>query len=335
MGREVLVIGAQGVLGNFIAEHLSADGWDVTRAGRRPEEGRNFRQIDLADADTVRRACGAVDLVVNTAHHPQLILEKTVLKQGGTLIDLIELSESEQAQLDAEATDSEGLVVIHTGLGGIAYLAIADMLRDNSDADTAEYALMVSAAGSSGRAGGLFAHQLLTSASHHGSAAIPFPKPIGTRRCLEVGDDSEGVPRAAVSGVPVRHYLCLQPRALNSLVRALDAARIISALPRASFTAGSKKLPNELSEERVCEWVAIERDGTRLTSSTIEGEGYYRMTLAATLIFADALSRQANRQTGLRSIDELLTLSEILPALERRGIAIRKQASRAAEGPSR
>jgi hypothetical protein len=325
------VIGAQGVLGNFIARAFSDARWETIRAGRRPEEAPGFRQLDLADPEAVRQACREVDLVVSTAQHPELILEKTVLRQGGTLIDLIELSESERAQLDAEVAGPEGLVVIHTGLGGVAYLAIADMLRENPGADGAEYALMVSAAGSSGRAGGLFAHRLLTSSSHHASAAIPFPEPFRTRRCLEVGGDTDGVPRAAVGAAPVRHYVCMQPRILHGLVRMLNAARIISALPRASFTAGTKRLPNELSEERTCEWVAVSRNGKRLASRVLEGRGYYRMTLAATLVFAEALSQGASRQDGVRSIDELLTLPELLPALERRGIAVRKQASTAAE----
>jgi len=332
MARKVLVIGAQGVLGNFIARAFSEAKWEATRAGRRPEKAPDFRQLDLADPESVRHACREVDLVVSTAHHPELILETTVLREGGTLIDLIELSESERARLDAEAADPEGLVVIHTGLGGVAYLAIADLLRENPGADAAEYALMFSAAGSSGRAAGLFAHQLLTSSSHHASAAVPFPEPFGTRDCLEVGDDTDGVPRAAVGTAPVRHYLCMQPRALNSVLRALNTARLISALPSASFTAGTKKLPGELSQERICEWVAVSRNGERLASQAMEGHGYYRMTLAATLVFAEALSRNPTGHSGVQSIDELLTLPELLPALERRGIAVRKQASMAAEG---
>jgi NAD(P)-dependent dehydrogenase (short-subunit alcohol dehydrogenase family) len=331
VSRKVLVIGAQGVLGSFIAKQLSEFGWEVTRAGRRPEKTQGFRRVDLADHAAVSQACGEIDIVVSTAHHPDLILEKTILREGGTLIDLIELSESERARLDSETSDPEGLVVIHTGLGGVAYLAIADLLRENPAADAAEYALMVSAAGSSGRAGRLFAHRLLTGASHHASAAIPFPEPFGTRRCLGVGD-MEGVPRAAVGAAPVRHYLCMQPGALNGLARALNAARIISALPRASFTAGSKKLPDELSEERICEWVAVSRNATRLASQALEGSGYYRMTIAATLTFAEALSSNGNRQTGVRSIDELLTLPELLPVLERRKIAVRKPASMPPEG---
>jgi short subunit dehydrogenase-like uncharacterized protein len=332
MARRVLVVGAQGVLGSFVARAFTDATWETIRAGRRTEEAPDFRQLDLADPEAVREACREVDLVVNTAHHPELVLEKTILRQGGTLIDLIELTELEQARLDAEATDPEGLVVIHTGLGGVAYLAIAEMLRENPGADGAEYALMVSAAGSSGRAGGLFAHRLLASSSHHASAAVPFPEPFGTRRCLEVGDDTDGVPRAAVGAVPVRHYLCMQPRVLHGLVRVLDAARIISALPRASFTAGAKRLPDELSEERICEWVAVSRNGERLASRVVDGRGYYCMTVAATLVFAEALSRNASPQPGVRSIDELFTLAELLPALERRGIAVREQAAMAAEG---
>jgi len=332
MTRKVLVVGAQGVLGSFIARAFSEARWEVTRAGRRPEEAPDFRWLDLADPESVRQACREVDLVVNTAHHPELILERTVLHQGGTLIDLIELSASERARLDAEAAEPEGLVVLHTGLGGVAYLAIAEMLRENPGADAAEYALMLSAAGSSGRAAGVFAHQLLTSSSHHASDGVPFPAPVGARRCLEVGADTDGVPRAAAGAVPIRHYLCMQPRALHSALRVLNAARLISALPRASFTAGAKRLPDELSEERICEWVAVSKNGERVASQTLEGHGYYRMTLAATLVFAESLSRNPNRQSGVQSIDELLSLPELMPALERRGIAIRKRASEGQPG---
>jgi hypothetical protein len=258
-----------------------------------------------------------------------------VLSHGGTLIDLTELSQSEQAQLDAAAADAKGLVVTHTGLGGVAYLTIADMLREHPTADHSEYALMVSAAGSSGRAGGVFAHGLLTGSRHHPTAEVPFPDPVGTRRCLEVGNDTNGIPRAAVDSVPLRHYLCLRPSALNGAMRALNAVRLISALPRASFTAGSTKASDELSEEPICEWTAVMRNGSRLASRAIEGRGYYRMTVAATSVFADALSRLPNGATGVRSIDHLLTLPEILPALERRGIAIRNQTSAPQENQTR
>jgi hypothetical protein len=323
MARKALVIGAQGVLGNFIAEGLSGAGWEVTRAGRRPEEADDFRQLDLADPKSVSNGVRGFDLVVSTAHEPSLALERTILDQGGTLIDLIELSETERAQL-GEAASPKGLVVTDTGLGGVAYLAVAELLDAHPGADAAEYALMVSAGGSTGRAGGLFAHKLLTSSRHHATATVPFPEPFGKRRGLEVGQDTDGVPRTAVNEVPIRHYLCMLPSPLNGMLLALNSARLISVLPKASFTAGARKVPDELSDERICEWVAVSSNGERVATQTVEGDGYYRMTTAATVVFANALV--GKREKGLRSIEELVSLSELRPALRKGGVSVRKQA---------
>jgi hypothetical protein len=323
MARKALVVGAQGVLGNFIGEGLSGAAWEVTRAGRRPEEAADFRELDLADPKSVSNGVRGFDLVVSTAHEPGLALERTILDQGGTLIDLIELSKAERAQL-GEVANPKGLVVTDTGLGGVAYLAVAELLDAHPEADAAEYALMVSASGSTGRAGGLFAHKLLTSSRHHETATVPFPEPFGTRRGLEVGQDTEGIPRTAVNKVPIRHYLCMLPSALNGMLLALNSARLISVLPKASFTAGARKVPDELSDERICEWVAVSSNGERVATQTVEGDGYYRMTTAATVVFANALVRK--REKGLRSIEELVSLSELRPALSKNGISVRKEA---------
>lgn len=323
MARKALVIGAQGVLGSFIAKGLSGAAWGVTRAGRRPEEAADFRQLDLADPKSVSNGVRGFDLVVSTAHEPSLALERTILDQGGTLIDLIELSEPERAQL-GEVANPTGLVVTDTGLGGVAYLAVAELLDAHPEADAAEYALMVSASGSTGRAGGLFAHKLLTSSRHHETVTVPFPEPFGTRRGLEVGQDTNGVPRAAVNEVPIRHYLCMLPRPLNGILLALNSARLISVLPAASFTAGAGKVPDELSDERICEWVAVNSDGERVAAQTVEGEGYYRMTTAATVVFAEALV--GKREKGLRGIEELVSLSELRSALGEQGVSVRKAA---------
>ena len=329
MARKALVIGAQGVLGSFISEGLSEAGWGVTRAGRRAEDAADFRQLDLADPKSVSKGARGFDLVVSTAHEPNLALERTILGQGGTLIDLIELSETERAQL-RELPKPKGLVVTDTGLGGVAYLAVAELLDAHPEADEAEYALMVSASGSTGRAGGLFAHGLLTSSRHHETTRVPFPEPLGSRRGLEVGRDTDGVPRATVKRIPIRHYLCMLPRPLNAILLALNAARLISVLPRASFTAGSRKVPDELSDERICEWVAVSSDGERVAAQAVEGEGYYRMTTAATVVFAEALAGSGKR--GLHSIEELVSLSELRPALGEQGISVRSQAMSEAGG---
>jgi hypothetical protein len=323
MARKALVIGAQGVLGNFIAKGLSEAAWEVTRAGRRPEEAADFRQLDLADPGSVSEGVPGFDLIVSTAHEPHLTLEREVLDQGGVLIDLAELSQAERAQL-GEVANPKGLVVTDTGLGGVAYLAVAELLDDHPEADAAEYALMVSASGSTGRAGGLFAHKLLTSSRHHRTATVPFPEPFGTRRRLEVGQDTDGVPRTAVNEVPIRHYLCMLPSPLNGMLLALNSARLISVLPAASFTTGAAKVPDELSDERICEWVAVSSDGERVATQTVEGAGYYRMTTAATVVFADALV--GRREKGLRGIEELVSLSELRPALSEQGVGVCRRA---------
>jgi len=131
--------------------------------------------------------------------------------------------------------------------------------------------------------------------------------------------------RAAIDGVHVRHYICMRPRALQGLLLALNAARLMSVLPAASFTAGATAVSEEPSDEAICEWVCVNRDGRRLAARTLGGRGYYRMTAAATLAFARALVRSSNGKRGLLSIDELLTLDAIRPALEEHRIAVDEQ----------
>ena len=324
MARTVLVIGAQGVLGTWIARGFSAAGWEVTRAGRRPEQAADFRLVDLDDRDDLRAACAGADVVVNTAHHRELAPERVVLAEGGTLINLTDLDARERAQLSQEGPTARGLVVAGTGFSGIAYLAIAELLRDHPEADAAEYSLMFDAGGSSGRAGALFAHGLLTRSSYHATARVPFPAPVGERRCLEIGAGGDGGLRQDVRGVPLRHYLCMQPRPLHAALLALNRVRLIGLLPAASFTAGARKVPAELSDEPICEWFAVSRGGRRLASGTLAGRGYYRMTSAATIAFAEALARRdgAHRQAGLRSIDEVIALDDVRADVESRGVAI-------------
>ena len=327
MARTVLVIGAQGVLGTFLAQEFSSAGWQVIRAGRRPEDAPDFRVVDLDDPADLRQACAGMDLVVNTVHHRELAPERTVLREGGTLINLTDFTPAQRAQLAAEGADGRGLVVADTGFSGIAYLAIAEMLREHPEADRAEYSLMFSASGSSGRAGAAFAHHLLTGKSHHETTVVPFPEPFGQRRCIEVGAGQEDELRKRIGAVPIRHYLCMQPRLLHSMLLALNRVRLIGLMPSASFTAGARKVPAELTAEPICEWLAISRGGKRVAALTLEGQGYYRMTVAATVAFGEALLRSsaADGRRGLRSIDELITLADIRPAVEQRGIRLRDQ----------
>jgi NAD(P)-dependent dehydrogenase (short-subunit alcohol dehydrogenase family) len=320
MAGTVLVVGAQGVLGTFVSRALSEAGWEVVRVGRRPES--DVLLLDLDDAAALSEACTQADLVVSTAHHPELAVERTVLRDGGLLIDLVELSKPERARLAGEEAGAPGLVVADTGLGGVAYLAVAELLREHPEADEADYSMMFSASGAAGRAGALFAHGLLAGASHHPTARLPLPEPYGDRRCIQVEADGTGVLRDVVSGVPLRHYLCMQPRVLASALVALNGVRLLSLLPVAAFTAGIDKAPTDPTGEPVCDWVAVSAGGRRLGVRTVEGRGVYGMTAAATVAFADALVRSPNGRRGLLSVDEVLTLDAVRPLLERHGITV-------------
>jgi NAD dependent epimerase/dehydratase family len=328
MARTALVLGAQGVLGSSITRELSAAGWQVTRAGRRPEDAADFCLLDLSDANELRTVFSAADVVVNTAHEPDLTPQRTVLRHGGVLIDLTELRRAERAKL--AMSEPEGLVVADTGLGGVAYLALAEMLAELPEADAAEYSLMISANGSAGTAGVLLGHGLLTASAHHETALIPFAEPFGVRRCLVVGGDGgDALLRREVGDVPLRHYLCMEPRSVHRSLLVLNRARLIGVLPKALFTSGARQTADVLTEEPICEWVGIRQRGQRLAARNIKGCGYYRMTAAATVVFAEKLAngkKSGTHKLGLRSIDELIALRDVRRALEQRGVYVVKHA---------
>lgn len=335
MSRSALVLGGQGVLGTAIAAQLATDGWQVTRAGRRPEDASDFRRLDLQDRGDLEEACAAAEVVVNTVHHRSLAPERAVLRAGGTLLDLVELGQSERSQLAEEAQGASGAVISDTGLGGVGYLALADLVRGNRQADAAEYALLFSASGSTGRAGALFAHKLLTETSHHETARVPFPAPQGERTVIEVGAGADAVLPGDVAGIPLRHYICMQPSALQRMLLALNGVRLLSRMPRASFTAGAGRDGQSLSDEPVCDWVAVSREGERIAVRTVEGRGYYRLTAAATAVFADALAARPASEGGFMPIDEAVRLEVVQSALEARGIFVQEQTAAPATAMAR
>ena len=322
----VLVIGAQGVLGNVLSAELVRQGWRVTRAGRRPEGGEDFLQLDLDDEAALAAAIDAAAIVVNTAHHPPLAPERVALERGATLLDLTDLSLAERTTLREIGNDAEGLVIPDAGLSGVAYLALAELIARHPDADAASYALMFSAEGTSGRAGALLGHGLLTDARHHETERIELPDPWGPTRVIEVaaGRLLGSLPEA-ICGVRLRHYLSLQPRLMQAALLGLNGARLISLLPTFVFTAGLGGAPAEPSEEPICERVAIHRGGSEIAAMTTSGRGYYRMTAAAIVSFAEALLAIDCPLTGLRSIEEAISLEELAGPLAERGISVSEQ----------
>ncbi len=327
--RRVLVIGGQGFLGSFIARGLADDGWYVTRAGRRRESGADFRLLDLERRETVVDACRDADLVVSTVRHPGLVAERVALRDGGILLHLDDLPVAERARLKREAPAGPGLVVDRSGLGGVMALAVIDLLARHPNADAVDYGFIVSLAEAAGRAGGAFVHRLLAGRSSHPTAVVELPEPFGRRRCIEAGPAVEGMLREIVGPRTVRLHIFFLPAAFNAMMLALNALRLASRLPLAAFTVGRENVPAEPSRQDTCHWVNLRRGSDLAASGFVRGAGDYRMTVAATRVFADALVPQpggAPRRKGVFGVEEVFTLGEVAPALAAHGVTVRQRA---------
>jgi hypothetical protein len=321
--RSVLVIGGQGFLGSFIARAFAQEGWRVTRGGRRAERAADFRLVDLDRPETVDAATRDVDLVVSTVRHPRLVAERAVLRAGPTLINLDDLHAAERARLQEEVPSPKGLVVDRTGLYGVAMLALAELLGRHPEADTVHYGFLAGIAEKSGPAGGALMERLLHGAGRRRTARVRLPDPFGRRRAIEAGADADGILRDVVGARSFRVYVCFVPAAVNGIILALNALGVAGRLPLSALPSG--KPPAEPSRQPTCHWLEVRRGRELLASRFVRGNGDYRMSVAATRIFADALIPGAGvepRRRGVFGVDEILTLAELSPALRAHGITV-------------
>jgi NAD(P)-dependent dehydrogenase (short-subunit alcohol dehydrogenase family) len=205
IGRRVLVIGAQGVLGALLVRGFEHAGWKVTRGGRRPDERSDFLHVDLDEPETVSTAIGHADVVLNPVPDDELVAERMVLDQGGLLINVSAMPAAAGRRLRQESTTTRGTVVMNAGIApGVTNLIAADLLAVHPEADEVELAFTVSTRSTSGRAGGDFAHRNVTTVPRHRTAVIPLPEPFGTRRCLGFAEPDAGwlgeLPTQVVNG---------------------------------------------------------------------------------------------------------------------------------------
>jgi NAD(P)-dependent dehydrogenase (short-subunit alcohol dehydrogenase family) len=328
MPKRVLVIGAQGYLGSFIAGALSREGWRVTRGGRRPEPAADFRLVDLDREETLRGAFRDVDLVVSTVRHPRLPAERLVLREGPALVNLDDLPARERARLKEEVATPNGLVVDRCGLYGVAMLALAELLKQHCDADTVKYGFLASAQEKSGRAGMALIHRLLRGPGRHATATFHLPDPFGRRRCIEAGPEGADLLRETAGNRTTRVYLCFMPRAANRAMLALNAVGLASRLPMAALTWRLSNPPAEPSQQPTCHWVEVGRGSQRVAARFICGAGDYRMSVAVTSVVADTLASRAQSgsiENGMFGIEEIITLAQLAPALAARGITMPSQ----------
>src|ERR1700684_2229021 len=112
----VLVIGAQGVLGSLLSGAFAQAGWSVLRGGRRPDEGADFRHVDLDEPETVARAGSEVDVIVTAVPDLGLTAERMVLDRGGLLINVSALPARAGRELRARTSRARGTVVMNAGI---------------------------------------------------------------------------------------------------------------------------------------------------------------------------------------------------------------------------
>jgi hypothetical protein len=323
----VLVIGAQGALGRLCVDALAGAGLTVIRAGRRPESAPDFRLIDLDDSRSVAESCAGVDLIVSTVRHLGHAAERTVMREGGTLLSVASLSASERAELTAESGEARGLVVLHAGiLPGVSSLVLKDLLAEHPEADGVELAAVFSLLQASGRGGVIdFMYPALTSARRHPTRVFELPAPIGRRRCLHVGGPEIGFFGALASGRTGRVYVGFHQRAAQAELLMVNALGLWKRIPPGLFTLGSGWRARRVTSEPKRDVVAVTRGGKRLAARSIEGAGDYRMTAAATVAFVEALfaRRPADPPpTGVLGAEEMFDLSELRHGFERGGIRI-------------
>src|ERR687898_1488750 len=191
--RSVLVIGAQGVLGGAVVRAFEDARWRVVRGMRRRDGVGGSAFVDLDRAETVAAAIAGVDLVVDPVPHPELTVERAVLREGGALIDLSMRPAAAGRRLRQETTSARGTVVLNAGrTPGVSNLVAADLLAAQPEADAVEIVFSFSAGGVSGRAGRESLPSPLTAPRRHRPATIPFPAPIGPTRCLRFAESEDG-----------------------------------------------------------------------------------------------------------------------------------------------
>ncbi len=322
----VLVIGSQGVLGSLLVRAFASAGWDVVRGGRRPDEQAGFRHVDLDEPETVARAIGNVDVVINPVPDRGLRAERAVLDRGGLLLNLSAMPAGAGRQLAAETRIARGTVVMNAGIApGLTNLIAAELLADHPEADEVELAFTVSTKGTSGPAGGDFAHRNLTTRGRHRTAFIPLPEPFGNRRCLGFAEGDAGWLGAAAADRAVSPYVCLAESSAHRAMLLLNAAGVISRVPRAAFGSNPATDGDEASREPVAHWVAVLEAGRRIAARTLECRGDYWSAAESAVIFAEALVDDgggAQGRNGVFGPEDLLALDTLTAPLRAAGISV-------------
>ncbi len=326
--RKVLVIGAQGALGQLCVAPLRCAGLEVIRAGRKPEKADDFRLVDLDKPDSVPDACADADLVISMVNDRSRTAERFVLREGGTMFTAI-VSPADRSAVKALGDGANGLVVTDIGLApGVTSLVFKDLLAAHPDADCLENAGTFSMREPAGR-GTVedFSHPALTSVHRHPTAIVDFPEPFGRLRCLEFTDPEGaiGVIGNLAERFPVRNYGYTLERWARDPVMAINALGLISKLPLSLLTLTSERQARSTVAKPQCHICGVLRDRHRLAACAVTGKGNFAMTAASIATCAKVLldrKHQGETPSGVLGLDDVFDLSEVRAGFEAQGIRI-------------
>jgi len=306
---------------------LRSAGFDVIRAGRRPENVPDFRTLDLDDDDAVVAAVVDADLVVSAVRHPRHTAERAVLRNGGALLSLASLSLPDRRELAAEGTGARGLVVLHAGLApGVYTLMLKELLREHPTADGIVMACAWSILQTSGPGAMVdFGYPAMKSAPRWPARTIEFAAPIGRRRCLYMGGPEIGFFGELAEGRDARIYACWTQRGLNLQMLFFSRMGLLAKFPLGAYTLGRRWTQRHTSHEAKRDLVMVMKGRRCLGAAHVAGDGDYLMTGAATGALAGVMKDKLRRDSNMRGVvgaEEFFDLDALRPGLEQRGVRI-------------
>jgi hypothetical protein len=110
----------------------------------------------------------------------------------------------------------------------------------------------------------------------------------------------------------------------------LNAIGAIRAVPRSAFHPIPLRDGHAPSREPVTHWVAVLARGERLAVRTVETAGDYAAAASVTAAMADVLTGPNRARAGVFTPEAVLSLPELLPALDRQGIHVLERDGRGA-----
>ncbi len=258
-------------------------------------------------------------MVINCVPDTGLVAERSVLAQGGTIMNVASLPLA--SRLELEGQQGRGLVVLHSGLTpGITTLLFKALLARFPEADELEYAWASSAAQSSGKAGVALVAERLGDRRRRKVKSIDFPAPVGSRRCIEWGSGEEGWFGGYPESYACRAWFFLGPAPVMHGIRVLNSLGAVGLLPRRLLALGRSRIPESPSTEPKRDVVAVNRAGNRLGAYAMQGQGDYAMTVGATLALLEALMPRRSELSGAYGAENLFEFEEVRPGLDRRGV---------------